>query len=356
MTQKVLIVDDDHIWLRLIKKKFENYADTFTTLTALDGKEAVASLEKNMISLVVTDMQMPEMDGLALLAHLSENYPDIPVIIMTAYSTPSSKKTVLDGGAAGYIEKPFVVEDLATKIIKTLQKETEGGTLQTVPLDMFIQLIEMEQKTCTIRVFNKITENKGILFFYKGDLMDARINNRQGNNAAYEIFAWDSVTLSIQDECAIKQKKIKGELQAILFDAMRMKDEADGAPEDFEEKPPEPAKAPPKKAAARKAPPKAKAAPKKAVELSFPDLLRKKFKAAAGSTDTLDDIYTDDSWFEMLEHVKMVAPLFSAGALKLCFVNRGERLNLIIIPGDEPTVVAVTGDCPRDQVLEALRK
>jgi len=344
MTQKVLIVDDDHIWLRLIKKKFENYAETFTTLTALDGKEAVVSLKQNMISLVVTDMQMPEMDGLALLAHLSENYPDIPVIIMTAYSTPSSKKTVLDGGAAGYIEKPFVVEDLAKKIIKTLQKETEGGTLQTVPLDMFIQLIEMEQKTCTIRVFNKITENKGILFFYKGDLMDARINNRQGNEAAYEIFAWDSVTLAIQDECAVKDKKIKGELQAILFDAMRMKDEAEGAPEDFEEDPPSP------KAAAKKA------APKKAAELSYPELLRQKYTAAAGSNASLEDIYVDDSWFELLEHVKMIAPLFSAGPLKLCYVNRGERLNLIILPGDEPTVVAVTGDCPRDQVLEALRK
>ena len=356
MTQKVLIVDDDHIWLRLIKKKFENYADTFTTLTALDGTEAVDSLKQNMISLVVTDMQMPEMDGLALLAHLSENYPDIPVIIMTAYSTPSSKKTVLDGGAAGYIEKPFVVEDLATKIIKTLQKETEGGTLQTVPLDMFTQLIEMEQKTCTIRVFNKLTESKGILFFYKGDLMDARINNRQGNDAAYEIFAWDSVTLSIQDESAIKEKRIKGELQAILFDAMRMKDEAAGSPEDFEEKPAAAGKkAAPPQAAAKKAVPK-KAAPKKAAQLSYPDQLRQKYNAAAGSTDSLEDIYVDDSWFELLEHVKMIAPLFSAGPLKLCYVNQGENLNLIILPGDEPTVVAVTGNCPRDQVLEALRK
>jgi len=293
-------------------------------------------------------MQMPEMDGLALLAHLSENFPDIPVIIMTAYSTPSSKKTVLDGGAAGYIEKPFVVEDLATKIIKTLQKETEGGTLQTVPLDMFIQLIEMEQKTCTIRVFNKITENKGILFFNKGDLMDARVNNRQGNIAAYEIFGWDSVTLSIQDECAIKKKRIEGELQAILFDAMRMKDEASAAPEDFAEKPPEPKKPPVKKASP-------KAAPKKAVKLSYPDILRQKYKSAAGSTDSLDDIYVDESWYELLEHTKLIAPLFSAGSLKLCFINRGEKLNLIVMAGDEPTVVAVTGDCPRDQVLEALR-
>ncbi len=355
MTQKVLIVDDDHIWLRLIKKKFENYSDTFTTLTALNGMEAVASLKENMVSLVVTDMQMPKMDGLALLAHLSENFPDIPVIIMTAYSTPDSKKAVLDEGAAGYIEKPFVVEDLATKIIKTLQKETEGGTLQTVPLDMFIQLIEMEQKTCTIRVANKLTGNKGILFFHKGDLMDARVNDRQGNTAAYEIFAWDNVTLSIQDECAIKKKKIKGELQAILFDAMRMKDEAGGSPDDFKEKPPEPEKTPKNKPPVKKTPKKT-AAPQKPVNLSYPDSLREKYKSAAGTTDSIEDIYTDETWYELLEHTKLIAPLFSAGSLKLCFINRGERLNLIIMPADEPTVIAVTGDCPRDQVLEVLRK
>ena len=340
MTPKVLIVDDDYIWMRLIKKKFENYSDTFTTLTAPDGKAAVASLKDNMVSLVVTDMQMPEVDGLALLAHLSENYPDIPVIIVTAYTTPSSKKTVLDGGAAGYIEKPFVVEDLATKIIKKLQKENEGGTLQTVPLDMFIQLIEMEQKTCMIRVFNKVTENKGILFFYKGDLMDARINNRQGNTAAYEIFAWDSVTLSIQDECAITTKKIQGELQAILFDAIRMKDETGSAPEDFAGKPPRPKKA----------------APQKQVQLAYPDMLRKKFKVGDGSTDSLDDIYVDESWSELLEQARFIAPLFSAGSLKLCFINRDERLNLIVMPGDEPTVITVAADCPLDQVLTALRK
>ena len=355
MIQKVLIVDDDHIWLRLIKKKFENYSDTFTTITALDGKQAVAGLEKHMISLVVTDMQMPEMDGLALLAHLSESYPDIPVIIMTAFSTPSSKKTVLDEGAAGYIEKPFVVEDLAKKIIKTLQKETEGGTLQTVPLDMFIQLIEMEQKTCTIRVVNKPTGNKGILFFYKGDLMDARINNRQGNTAAYEIFAWDNVALSIQDECAVKKKKIKGELQAILFEAMRIKDEAGSTPDDFEEKPPEPEKDQKKKPPVKKASPKASMSQKPA-SLSYPDRLREKYKSAAGTTDNLKDIYTDRTWNELLEHTKLIAPLFSAGSLKLCFINRGESLNLIVMPGDEPTVIEITGDFPRDQVLEVLRK
>ena len=83
-------------------------------MAAGNGKEAIRVLKSHPISLVITDMQMPEMDGLALLARLSESYPDIPVIVVTAYSTPKLKLTVLEGGGAGYMEKPFVVEDLAT--------------------------------------------------------------------------------------------------------------------------------------------------------------------------------------------------------------------------------------------------
>jgi CheY-like chemotaxis protein len=226
MIKKVLFVDDDRILRRMVQKKFEKYASDFSTLTAEDGLDAVKKLKEDNISLVVTDLQMPQMDGFALLVHLSEKYPDIPVIVQTGYGTPKSKKSVLERGAAGYIEKPFKFDQLAERIIITLDKESEGGILHTIPLEMFIQLIEMEQKTCTIRVVDKTSGERGVLFFREGDLMDARIGDLPGKPAAYEIFSWDQVTLSIEDNCAVKEKRIDEELQAILFDAMRLKDEA----------------------------------------------------------------------------------------------------------------------------------
>ena len=235
MIKKVLFVDDDRILRRMIQKKFEKYEDTFSAITAEDGLDAVEKLKQNTISLVVTDLQMPRMDGFALLAHLSEKYPDIPVIVQTGYGTPKSKKSALERGAAGYIEKPFKVEQLADKIIVTLEKESEGGILHTIPLEMFIQLIEMEQKTCTIRVVNKTSGELGVLFFKSGDLMDARFGGQHGKPAAYEIFSWDQVTLSIEDDCAIKDKRIDENLQAILFDVIRLKDEAGEDEDSFTE-------------------------------------------------------------------------------------------------------------------------
>ena len=235
MIRNVLIVDDDRILRRLIQKKFEEHADRFTTLLAEDGKAAVKVLKETPVSLVVTDLHMPEMDGLALLAYLSAKYPDIPVIVFTAFGTPQSKKKALERGAAGFIEKPFVVEDLAKKVFAALAKESEGGSLQTVPLEMFIQLIEMEQKTCTLRVVNKANHQTGVLFISKGQLMDARISDLHGLEVAYEILGWDKISLTIEDTCVITEKKIPGELQTILFDAMRRKDEFGASADDFAE-------------------------------------------------------------------------------------------------------------------------
>ena len=165
MGKEVLIVDDDIVGLRIIKKKLEIHQDVFSVVTAPNGLDAVKILKEKNISLVVTDLRMPGMDGFALLAHITDTYPDIPVIIITAYDMPKTKKVVLKGGAAGYIKKPFLMDDLAKQIVTTLEKQSDGGKLYNASLEMFIQLIEMEQKTCTIRITNKESEKIGVLFY-----------------------------------------------------------------------------------------------------------------------------------------------------------------------------------------------
>jgi len=336
MQKTVLIVDDDKIWLHAIKKKMDKYKKAFSVLIAEDGLDAVEKLKKNVISLVVTDIQMPRMDGLALLAHLSENYPDIPVIVVTAYSTPQSKKAVLERGAAGYIEKPFEVEALVKKIMSVFKKESDGGVLQTIPLEMFMQLIEMEQKTCTIRVASKSSGEHGVLFFRDGELLDARIANIQGKLAAYEIFAWDKVTLSIQDACALKDKRIDGDLQAILFDAMRLKDEADDVEaQDVEKNEAEITKSEPH-------------------EVPIEDMIRSRLEQVTGDRNILKDIYKDSFWDDLVVQSSRIGKIFRAGALKCLYIDRGESTDYIILPGKENLLISINPESPRDRILQAL--
>ncbi len=225
MAKKVLIVDDDQEMLRILKKDLGKYSRTFTVLTAEDGLAAVEMLKKNNISLIITDLELPQMDGIALLSHLRERYPDISAIVITDSSTPEKQKLAKEKGAAGYVEKPFIIEDLTRKIITSLKKEGDGGILHGIAPGTFLQLVEMEEKTCTIRLTDDKSGNQGVLFFKDGELLEARINELQGRDAAYQILAWEEATLSIQESCALTENKVQADLQALLLEAMRLKDE-----------------------------------------------------------------------------------------------------------------------------------
>ena len=225
--RKVLIVDDNVELLHSLEEGLGGKG-RYAIVTAEDGLIAQRKLKENVISLVVTDLKMPRIDGLGLLAHIMEKYPDIPVILITAYGTPTMERLARDGGLAGFIEKPFEIIQLDKLIMDILRRESEGGILHNVSPGTFLQLIEMEETTATIRLVEKTSGKQGVLFFSDGRLLNARVNGLQGKRAAYEILAWDDVTLSIQNICPHKKNRIEEDLQALLLEAMRLKDEAEG--------------------------------------------------------------------------------------------------------------------------------
>ena len=224
-TRTVLIVDDDRDLLLMSREGLENHDETFSVITAEDGEAAVKELRRNPVSLVLTDLKMPRMDGFGLLAHISEHYPDIPVIVMTGFGTAQLEQQAGRNGAVAYIQKPFLIEDLARRMMATWHRESEGGALHGFSIGVFVQLIEAEEKTCTIRVTDHGSGERGVLFFRNGDLLDARTNSLNGMDAAYEILSWEDVSFSIQNSCAKHDKRVEGDLQGILLEAMRRKDE-----------------------------------------------------------------------------------------------------------------------------------
>ena len=113
MVKKVLIVDDDPEILKYLKEGLSRHDETFSVLTAIDGLDALDQLKQDTVSIVVTDLKMPRMDGFSLLAHIMEHYPEVPVIIMTGFSTPEMERSAWEKGAIDYISNPFMVNDLA---------------------------------------------------------------------------------------------------------------------------------------------------------------------------------------------------------------------------------------------------
>jgi DNA-binding NtrC family response regulator len=101
---RILVVDDERSareYLRLLLEQ-----EGHETGLAGDGVEALVELEREVYALVITDLHMPEMDGLELLAHVKQRWPGLPVIVITAASDVSEIVDVVQRGATNYIVKP----------------------------------------------------------------------------------------------------------------------------------------------------------------------------------------------------------------------------------------------------------
>lgn len=116
----VLIVDDHARIRRLIDIYLRR--EGFSTLQAADGEEALAMLEKHKVDLVVADVMMPNMDGYSLVKNLRENFNNIPVLMATAKTGFSDKKTGFELGADDYMTKPLDLEELVLRIRALLRR------------------------------------------------------------------------------------------------------------------------------------------------------------------------------------------------------------------------------------------
>lgn len=108
---RVLVVDDSPVDRRLAGRLIEKLGD-MEIFYAEDGQAALEAVEEHLPDLVVTDMQMPKLDGFGLVEALKAQYPLIPVILMTAAGSEVIAVQALQLGAASYVPKTSLAEDL----------------------------------------------------------------------------------------------------------------------------------------------------------------------------------------------------------------------------------------------------
>lgn len=220
MIPRVLMVDDDTGLLSVMKRGLKPHADKFQFLTAENGVEALEILERESISLVVTDLMMPVMDGFQLLTHMMEKHPFTPRMIMS--STQSARQQMLEenSGIEAFLVKPVTPKELAAKILETLKaQEDETGYVKGISLMSFSQLVELEQKSCVLQVTRSEDGEKGYLFFRDGQLIDALAEGGRGIEAAYKALSWKSVNIAIRDDRPDMPDVIRMPMQTLLMEA-----------------------------------------------------------------------------------------------------------------------------------------
>src|ERR1051325_2636885 len=122
MKQKILIVEDEAQMCDLLMSFFGDKG--YKVAAVQNGEDAIARLEEEDYALVITDIKLPGMSGLELLARLRLEWQDVAVIIMTAFSSISSAVEAMKLGAEDYIGKPFQLDELAITVDKALERRS----------------------------------------------------------------------------------------------------------------------------------------------------------------------------------------------------------------------------------------
>ena len=116
----VLVVDDDRMVRLTIQVTIESFG--YECLSAESGREALQILESSEVDLMITDLVMPEMGGMELLAIVREKYPDTDVMVATGYDDKSSYAEVIKAGAIDFVKKPIDLDELDAKLARVFRE------------------------------------------------------------------------------------------------------------------------------------------------------------------------------------------------------------------------------------------
>ena len=136
---KILIVDDEELLVKGIRFNLQN--EGYETITGRDGLEAVALAKEENPDLIILDVMMPNMDGLAACACIRE-FSSVPIILLTAKTEDMDKLLGFDNGADDYITKPFNILELKARVRALIRRskisETKENTLSygSITLDL----------------------------------------------------------------------------------------------------------------------------------------------------------------------------------------------------------------------------
>lgn len=210
----VLIVDDEDLFRDSIRDALESKYPNLQVLEAGNGQEALDQLEESPADVVLTDINMPVMDGFNLLLALRDRKFDGSVITVTAFGNPRLKREIQRCGAFAYVEKPVDLPQLMTLIQETAEKRQRF--VDGLSLHGFALLIFQERRDCRLEVSWK--GSVGTLAFDHGDLIHAETDSLIGNEAARKILGWDhQAQITLKEASPESPQTITTALETLLL-------------------------------------------------------------------------------------------------------------------------------------------
>jgi len=199
--KSLLLVEDEPATLRFYQVGLKGLQG-WRQVAAENGQKALDILRHELIDVLVTDLNMPVMDGYKLITAVHELYPSIPIIVLTSLPPGAHQDRALALGALRVLSKPVRLS-LLMEEIKLLSVRESVGFVRGISLSGLLQLMAWESKTCTMTVKNQTLI--GYLYISKGRLIHALCGKDEGIVAAYQVLSWRDPQVEFVETCRVSE-------------------------------------------------------------------------------------------------------------------------------------------------------
>ncbi len=202
---QVLIVDNDKEFLEKLKNYFSKI-EQFDVITASDGKTAIEIFQNEKVSVLATGLNLPNLEGLELLAYVTRSYGNVPCLAMSEFGKPWYPEKSARKENLYHLAKPVEPNSILSAILVALALKDEGDSTKGFGLKSFLPLIELDNRSCRLEVSAR-GRKKGFLYFEDGMLIDAHCGAMRPDEAIREMLLWESVAFSISELPRMRKQK-----------------------------------------------------------------------------------------------------------------------------------------------------
>jgi CheY-like chemotaxis protein len=227
---KILILDDEQDLLELYQEFLTRLPSQPEIHTAMAGARAIALLESEPFSLLLTDLNMPNMDGFQVLTIVRRKFPSLRTVVMSSVGDEQFRARAYAMGIDLYLEKPKTSQEINMFVdcIESLLGREELGGFRGVQSKSLVDLIQLEclsQSSSVLKITNGPMEGK--IWVVNGELIDSTIGEIGGEDAFKKILGMKSGNFELLPAEPTRTRTIFNSYQGLLLDTAQSMDEAE---------------------------------------------------------------------------------------------------------------------------------
>ena len=230
MHPKILLLDDDQDLLDLYKEILGQLPSKPEIHTVASGARAITLLEAEPFNILISDLNMPKMDGLQVLSIVRRKYPKLRIVVMTSVMDEQFRSRSYALGVDLFWQKPSTMDEIKLFLdcIESLiaQEEHPGGFrgVQSKSLVDILQLECLSRSSSVLKILNGALE--GRIWVNEGEVVDAETADLKSEDAVREILSWKAGNFEILPPDTSRPRRIQGSYQGLLLEVAQALDEA----------------------------------------------------------------------------------------------------------------------------------